>query len=60
MINKKNRVAILGGTGFAGMNVRRILENAGLEVGVFSRTLGCDLLDLPAAWAKSNPTVHPC
>ena len=46
------RVAILGGTGFAGRNVRNELEAAGMTVGVFSRTTGCDLLDLPAAWSK--------
>ena len=46
------RVAILGGTGFAGRNVRNALESAGITVGVFSRTTGCDLLDLPTAWAK--------
>jgi GDP-L-fucose synthase len=46
------RVAILGGTGFAGRNVRNELETAGFAVGVFSRTTGCDLLDLPVAWAR--------
>jgi GDP-L-fucose synthase len=46
------RVAILGGTGFAGVNVRKELEAAGITVAVFSRTTGCDLLDLPTAWAK--------
>lgn len=46
------RIAILGGTGFAGRNVRNTLEAAGLTVGVFSRTSGADLLDLPATWAK--------
>lgn len=46
------RVAILGGTGFAGRNVRDVLEAAGMTVGVFSRTTGCDLLDLTAAWAS--------
>ena len=46
------RVAILGGTGFAGLNVRNALEAAGHMVGVFSRTTGCDLLDLPTAWSK--------
>ncbi|MCX6844369.1 MAG: NAD-dependent epimerase/dehydratase family protein [candidate division WOR-3 bacterium] len=46
------RVAIIGGTGFAGHNVRNELEGVGVAVGVFSRTSGCDLLDLPAAWAK--------
>ncbi len=49
---EKNRVAILGGTGFAGRNVRNELEGAGMTVGVFSRTTGCDLLDLATAWAK--------
>jgi GDP-L-fucose synthase len=46
------RVAVLGGTGFAGRNVRDTLEEAGLTVGVFSRTTGCDLLDLPTTWAR--------
>jgi len=46
------RIAILGGTGFAGRNVRNELEAAGLTVAAFSRTTGCDLLDLPKAWAK--------
>ena len=46
------RVAILGGTGFAGRNVRNILEEVGMTVAVFSRTTGCNLLDLPTAWAK--------
>jgi nucleoside-diphosphate-sugar epimerase len=45
-------VAVLGGTGFAGHNVRNELEEAGITVGVFSRTTGCDLLDRPSAWAK--------
>jgi GDP-L-fucose synthase len=52
------RVAILGGTGFAGTNVRNLLESAGAKVGVFSRTTGCDLLDLPTAWAKLD-AFHP-
>lgn len=46
------RVAVIGGTGFVGHNVRSILEQAKMRVGVFSRTTGCDLLDLPVAWAK--------
>lgn len=45
------RVAVLGGTGFAGRNVRDVLEAAGHSVGVFSRTTGCDLFDLPTTWA---------
>jgi GDP-L-fucose synthase len=52
MGNRNPRVAILGGTGFAGLNVRKTLEKAGMTVAIFSRTTGCDLLDLPAAWAK--------
>jgi GDP-L-fucose synthase len=50
--NTPARVAVLGGTGFVGRNVRNTLESAGVTVGVFSRTTGCDLLDLPTAWAK--------
>jgi len=46
------RVALLGGTGFAGRNVRDELESAGMCVDTFSRTTGCDLLDLSTAWAK--------
>lgn len=40
------RIALLGGTGFAGRNVRNELESAGLLVEVFSRTTGCDLTNL--------------
>ena len=46
------RVAVLGGTGFAGRNVRDALEEAGMTVGAFSRTTGCDLMDLPTTWAR--------
>lgn len=46
------RIALLGGTGFAGRNVRNELEAGGMTVAAFSRTTGCDLLDLPVAWAK--------
>jgi GDP-L-fucose synthase len=52
MSDSQLRVALLGGTGFAGRNVRGLLEAAGHTVGVFSRTTGCDLLDLPTAWSK--------
>jgi GDP-L-fucose synthase len=52
------RVAILGGTGFAGRNVRNTLEAAEFTVGVFSRTTGCDILDLPVALAKLD-SFHP-
>ena len=58
MISKNCKVAILGGTGFAGINVRSALESAGMNVAVFSRTTGCDLLDLPTAWAKLD-AFHP-
>ena len=50
--NRANRVAILGGTGFLGTNLRNTLEAAGFEVAVFGRTNGCDLLDLPLARSK--------
>jgi GDP-L-fucose synthase len=43
------RVAVLGGTGFAGRNVCEALERAGITVEAFSRATGCDLLNLPAA-----------
>ncbi|MGA2585587.1 MAG: NAD-dependent epimerase/dehydratase family protein [Candidatus Aminicenantales bacterium] len=46
------RIAILGGTGFAGRNLRECLEKVGMIVGVFSRTTGCDLLDISSAWVK--------
>lgn len=53
MVNPQDfRVAILGGTGFAGRNVRDELESAGFHIGVFSRTTGCDLCDLPTVWAR--------
>jgi len=42
-------VAVLGGTGFAGQSVCRELRNAGFLVTSFSRSSGCDLLDLPKA-----------
>jgi GDP-L-fucose synthase len=58
MDESKMRVAILGGTGFAGVNVRRTLETADMDVAVFSRTTGCDLLDLPTAWEKLD-AFHP-
>src|SRR3989304_5071871 len=48
------RIAVVGGTGFAGHNVRLELEEAGMTVGIFARTTGCDLLDLPSAWSKLN------
>lgn len=53
-----SRVAVLGGTGFAGRNIRNELESHGLQVAVFSRTTGCDLHDLPAAWQKLD-AFHP-
>jgi GDP-L-fucose synthase len=46
------RVAVLGATGFAGRNARNRLETSGVCVGAFSRTTGCDLLDLPTTWEK--------
>jgi GDP-L-fucose synthase len=55
---KEPRVAILGGTGFVGRNVRNILVAAGFNVGVFSRTTGCDILDLPVFW-KNLDTFRP-
>lgn len=52
MANRDLRVGLLGGTGFAGRNVRNVLEEVGITVGVFSRTTGCDLLDRSTTWAK--------
>jgi GDP-L-fucose synthase len=46
------KVAILGGTGFAGRNVRNELEKAGMKIEIFSRTTGCDLFDLSSSWEK--------
>jgi len=46
------RVALLGGTGFAGRNIRIALEEADMRVEVFSRTTGCDLMNLSAALAR--------
>lgn len=51
-ISTTPRIALLGGIGFAGRNVRNELEEASMIVATFSRTTGCDLLDLPLAWAK--------
>ena len=42
-------VAVLGGTGFAGQRVCQELRNAGYQIASFSRSSGCDLLDLPKA-----------
>ena len=44
------RIAILGGTGFVGSNLRKTLENSRMKVEVFSRTTGCDLKDMSTAW----------
>jgi GDP-L-fucose synthase len=55
MSTSASRVAILGGTGFAGRNVRERLEAAGVTVGVFSRATGCDLLDVRSTWAALDP-----
>lgn len=46
------RVAVLGGGGFVGRNVCNALEAGGATVEVFSRTTGCDLLDLHTAANK--------
>lgn len=51
MGNSKLRIAVLGGTGFAGRNVRDELERAGMTVQAFSRTTGCDLHNLEQTWA---------
>lgn len=52
------RVAIVGGAGFAGHNVRNELNAAGIEAGVLSRANGCDLMDLPSAFEKLDQ-YHP-
>ena len=52
MADRRLRVAILGGTGFAGRNVCEALETADVEPASFSRASGCDLLDLPTAKAR--------
>jgi GDP-L-fucose synthase len=46
------RVAVLGGSGFAGRNLRDRLSAAGMSVAVFSRSTGCDLTELQTALAK--------
>lgn len=58
MINNILRVAILGGTGFVGTNLRNELDASGIEAEVFSRTTGCDLRDMPVAW-KAIDTFRP-
>ena len=55
---KSLRVAIVGGAGFAGQNVRNELDAAGIKTGVFSRSSGCDLMDLPTAFEKLDQ-FHP-
>lgn len=52
------KVAVLGGTGFVGINIREELENADIAVEVFSRTTGCDLRDMSSAW-KSIDAFRP-
>jgi putative NADH-flavin reductase len=49
------RIAVLGGTGFAGRSVREHLESAGHQVRAFSRTTGCNLLDLHETWSAIDP-----
>lgn len=50
MAEHEKRIAILGGTGFVGTNIREELEKDTIEVEVFSRTTGCDLKDIQSAW----------
>lgn len=57
-MKKDRRIAILGGGGFAGRNVREELESAGMTVAVFSRSSGCDLMDLYTAYTKLD-AFHP-
>jgi len=45
------RVAVLGGTGFAGRSILDDLKAAGICAQAFSRRTGCDLLDEPRALA---------
>lgn len=45
------RVAVLGGTGFAGRSIVDELEAAGIGAQAFSRRTGCDLLDEARALA---------
>lgn len=52
MVSEDTRVALLGGTGFAGRNVREALHDAGIVTGIFTRTTGCDLLDIRALWGR--------
>ena len=53
------RVAVLGGSGFAGHSIVEALSAAGFHVRAFSRRTGCDLLDETAAYAalaRFSPT----
>ena len=53
------RVAVLGGSGFAGRSIVEALSTAGITVRAFSRRTGCDLLDESAAYAvlaRFSPT----
>lgn len=51
-MERRSKVAVLGGTGFVGRNVSDALVEAGMEVRAFNRSGGCDLLDLPDASAR--------
>ena len=44
------RIAILGGNGFVGTNLRKLLKSSEHQVEIFSRTTGCDLSDMSTAW----------
>ncbi len=47
-----SRVVVLGGTGFLGQQVVRLLREAGHEVVSLSRQEGCDITDLEALCAR--------
>jgi len=51
MTHNDSRVAVLGGTGFAGKNVCDALNAGDLKYESFNRGNGCDLLDLGVATA---------
>lgn len=45
-------VVVLGGAGFLGRHVMRLLAERGVEAVALSRRTGCDLMDLPGATAR--------
>ncbi len=50
-MNNTTTVAVFGGTGFVGKNIVDMLRADGFDVHIFSRSTGCDLLNLNATSA---------